>query len=551
VTLLEPSLVIILGDKWRALQTRIKRWFEPRIETAFEVLAFESAQDFKESVRTALSNLRSARLIGQLQDYGYIPQGHFFRNLRVLLICDHNDIEGLKRVRATVADCLEQQPFGAAVNRIFWVIAFGPDTIEEIASNDAHIHEPFGHGEGCVLFHILPYWRAIQLNLNEQAAIAERLAVLLLKMDMSPETRLVQLLAPSNQRSWLTGIEGHLLHKHDDTVREAMGRAIVNNLRKFFTGQPRTPIILRRLIRESIESFETDALVDPNTTLGREVLERYRTRYVPALLERLAPYADGPEDFLYLLREVEHLGSKSQGSPSMLVAATPAWSALLTSPRIYAALIAILILIGAAVAMWRKRRSPSASTLPPVPDQELPKNEAFHAALQEFIGTLAEFRSPNEDVRLHFLIRPQIYRQLAMDLESRIVTDTIVESKCSNELIETADLRIREKNFSFIQLLGSHWLRGDLIPSGGFEYLHKSLSHVYEELRAKVVSDWFSAAQQKHPTDKSQWQSYLFAPKPPSGQLSVHQMANLTHNPEHCGWYPDTWLHYLYLVECH
>jgi hypothetical protein len=404
--------------------------------------------------------------------------------------------------------------------------------------------------KGVFFFHILPYWRATQLNLNEQAAIAERLAVLLLKMDMSPETSLVQLLAPSNQRSWLTGIEGHLLHKHDDTVREAMGRAVVINLKNFFTGRPRTSIILRRLIRETIESFETDALMDPNTTLAREALERYRTRHVPALLEKLAPYADSPEDFLYLLREVEQLGSGSQTAPSMLVAAAPALPVLLTSPGIYGALIAILILIGAVVLMWRKIRPQSIPTVPPVPDQELPKNDLFLAALQEFIGTLAEFRTPNKDVRLHFLIRPQTYGQLAMDLESRIVTDTIFEAKCSNELIETAELRIREKNLSFIQLLGSHWLRGDLIPSGGFEYLHKSLSHVYEELRAKIVSDWSSASQQKHPADKSQWQSYLFAPKPPSGQLSAHQMAAPTQKPEHTGWYPDTWLHYLYLVEC-
>ena len=76
---LQPTLVIILGDQWRVLEPRIKRWFELRIEEAFEVLAFSGDQEFREPVRQAMARLRAPSLIRNLEA-GIPPKFQMFVN---------------------------------------------------------------------------------------------------------------------------------------------------------------------------------------------------------------------------------------------------------------------------------------------------------------------------------------------------------------------------------------------------------------------------------------------------------------------------------------
>lgn len=550
---LQPSLVIILGDHWRVLKPRIKRWFEPQIEAAFEVLAFAGEEEFREPVRQAMERLRAPSLMRDLEANGYIPEGHFFRDFRVLLICDHCDIERVKRVRETVADCLNEQSFGGAVNRIFWLIAFGPDTIEGIAPNDAQLHEPFGQGEGCVLFHILPYWRAALLRPDDQAAIAERLAVLLLKMDMTPGATLAKLLDPFNKRSWLTGLEGHLLHQLDDTVCAALGCAIVQRVKIFLEGQPRTAAILQGAVRGIIGSFDEDAKVNPNTDWGREILARYRKQWLPALLNKLAPYSDSPADFFYLLRELEALAVARKpltaNVPAALMVLAPLWPLGAGSYSITA-----IAALAAATAffLWRRQLRPQGpQLLQPLDEVELPYNELFVIALREVIGMLAEFQSPPDEIRIEAKFAQPGLRLSSMDLETPIVTDrTMIAASSSAQIAKTAT-RLTENGLLFAQLLATHWLRGEQLPANEIEYLHGVLSRIGDELRSEILLEWLGAAREKHPQDQSHWPGFLFSPKPPAGSLSVHEMAGPGCQPEHAGWYPETWLHYLYLVECH
>jgi hypothetical protein len=546
--ILQPSLVVVLGKQWQELPPRIKRWFEPKAQGAVEFLTVEPNGDFSAGISAAVNRLRSGEMLAELTRNQYVPRSWNLDQLRVLVVCDASETEGLRAVREAVDRSLREQAFGTVITPSYWVLTIGPESIEEIPIVDTNLQSVFSTAEGSIIFHILSFWRASRLPPAMLCAIAERLIVHLLKMDMSPDKRLVGLLSPANKRPWLVGLEGHLLQEVDDTVRTAISAALLRSIRGYFRGDSRSPLILKRVLLETIPSYESDAALDPDSEVGISSLRRYRAKHLPALLEKLAPYAESPSDMLDLLGELDAQTCRKNAPPAaaaaLLIAAD---TNLFHSPVTWVVLVILLII--AAFVIWLVRRP---KIPPPPPVQPFPSNEIFTRALREVMASISDWEHiDSQRAATSLRIRYPLERPIPAT-ETPVITDSVTRSEVTEEMISHAEQLIVESKLTFSQLLSAHWLQGDLAPTKSADM--QIFAQWHEKLRGDVILRWLGESRAFHasvsPTDYGQ---FLFAPKPPQQGFTVFELADASKALQasvwfHPGWYPANWLHYLYLV---
>jgi hypothetical protein len=547
--ILQPTLVVVLGAQYQELPPRILRWFERQAQDAVKILCAESDDTDAHTIEAALAELRSEHALKELTRNHYLPENWHFNQIKVLIICDASDLAGLTNARQQIAASLEKQAFGEAVIPSFWVIAIGPDTIEEIPAVDSSFQSVFTTSQGCIVFHILPFWRNAPLRPDSLAAIAERLAVHLLKMDSSSDMEMVQLLSPTNRFLWLTGFEGHILHEVDETVREAISAALLRHMWTFFRAEGCSPAVMNRLVLEAIPTFERDAGLNADSDFARTAYERYFRYYIPSLLEKLATCARDPEDLLSLLNDLDAMTSKRGGATVDTVhLAAFLVSAPVAFPRwapFYGGLTVALIAAGLlAWGLWRWLKGKAG---PPQGPQPLPYNELFTRALREVIASLSGIERTNPNglpcpVLLRYIIINPI-----LAVETPVVSDRVTVRKVDAALVASAEQRMIHASLTFSQILSSHWLRGHLAPAN--QISDQLLPNWHEELRNEVVDEFVQDARKKHQEIRpADYQSFLFGPKPPQQEFKIFELADPQKKPQHPGWYPCNWIHYLYLV---
>src|SRR6185437_15401031 len=95
----------------------------------------------------------------------------------------------------------------------------------------------FGGNESITLFHVLPFWRGSNLELEDTSAILERLTVLLLKSDTEASLPMISEIA-QNRSGWAIGIEAYRLKGHSEAGKCALFLAARELIAQCFSGQP-------------------------------------------------------------------------------------------------------------------------------------------------------------------------------------------------------------------------------------------------------------------------------------------------------------------------
>ena len=538
--ILQPTLVLLCGSGAEQLKNQILRWISEDERRAFYFADVEDEDELQQIIPTAVGELRSAKMLGELIRQGYVPKNYRMQEFRTLIVCLSENQDWIRAARRHVEISLERTPF---LNRIFWVLLLKQERLDDLEETQQRLFADFGGNESVTLFHVLPVWRGSNLDADDTAAILERFTVLLLKADADASLPMISQIA-INKNAWAVGIEAYKLKGHTEAGKCALFLAARELIAQCFTGREMSANTLANLVREKIPDFDSQANVDPFTPEGLDLVGQYVRNYVPDLLDALASHSPDVESWLdclkYLKRETarpKKLSLRGTTLPAVEAKPKPAYSAL--------SILLMTVSAAACYLLWKPEEQ--LALAPPASEptvQPLPPHPILAAALERVLVDIQPLRSPER------------LQETAPDLgsESPIPTDCVENARVDRDLIDAARDILLQRTFALPSLLSFQFMSGEMTPASAMAQVLSAQQEMESKLETMLIGRWMKNIRESRSSggngsgSEGDWLDFMFSspiPNPIHLECEVGDHQSQAQQP---GWFPPFWLHYIHAV---
>lgn len=538
--ILQPTLVLLCGAGAERLKSQIVRWISEDERRAFYFAAIQDEEELEQIIPTAVGELRSAKLLGELIRQGYVPKNYRMQEFRTLIVCLSADQDWVRAVRRQVEVSLERTPF---LNRIFWVLLLKQEKMDDLEDTQQRLFADFGGNESVTLFHVLPVWRGSNLDADDTAAILERFAVLLLKADADASLPIISQIA-LNKNAWAVGIEAYRLKGHTEAGKCALFLAARELIAQCFTGREMSAATLANLVREKIPDFDSQANVDPFTPEGLDLVGRYVRNYVPDLLDALASHSPDVESWLDCLKYLKHetarprkLSLRGTTLPAVEAKPKPAYSAL--------SILLMTVSAAACYLLWRPEEQPALALPASEPlVQQLPPHPILAAALERVLVDIQPLRYP------------ELLQETAPDLrsESPIPTETVENASVDRDLIDAARDILLQRSFALPSLLSFQFMAGEMTPASAMAQVLSAQQEMEQKLESMLIGRWINNIREARNVNQNgngsdgDWLDFMFFSPIPNPVHLECEVSDHQNHPQQPGWFPPFWLHYIHAV---